>query len=87
MAFGALVALAGCERLQPNTPSPTEVLAQYEAKAHPLGRFVPAGTRQYSNGTEVYMLDTRNGQVCYALITNDGKPDTNVCTDPPAGAL
>ena len=46
-----------------------------------IGRYQAAGKREYSNGTEIYYVDTMKGRVCYALITNDGKPDTNRCTD------
>lgn len=82
-------ALSGCDWRGQNAatkPSIDEQIRQIELQTNPVGRFAPMGTRQYSNGTELYMLDTRNGRVCYALITNDGKPDTNRCTTTPAGA-
>ncbi len=46
-----------------------------------IGRYQNAGKREYSNGSEIYYLDTMKGRVCYAFITNDAKPDTNRCTD------
>lgn len=46
-----------------------------------IGRYQFAGKREYSNGSEIYYLDTMKGRVCYALITNDANPDTNRCTD------
>jgi hypothetical protein len=48
----------------------------------PVGKYQFAGKREYSNGTEVYYLDTTTGDVCYALITNDGKPDSKMCVEP-----
>ena len=46
-----------------------------------IGRYQFAGKREYTNGSEIYYLDSMKGRVCYALITNDGKSDTNRCTD------
>lgn len=52
---------------------------QRDNATHPAGRFVSAGKREYSNGTEIYVLDTTTGMICYSLISNDGKPDSRFC--------
>jgi hypothetical protein len=75
MVVGACVAgLAGCKA--PQAAQDAEARKQSSE-----GRYQFAGKREYSNATEVYYLDTMKGRVCYGLITNDGKPDTNRCTD------
>ena len=51
------------------------------SKHNTNGRYQFAGKREYSNGTEIYYIDTMKGRACYAFITNDEKPDTNRCTD------
>ena len=50
-------------------------------QAQKTSRYQFAGKREYTNASEIYYLDTMKGRACYALITNDGKPDTNRCTD------
>ena len=58
--------LAGCQPLGKPGPDPS-------------GRFQNMGKREYSNGTELYFLDTKKGQICYVLVTNDTTPDREVC--------
>lgn len=67
--------LASCMPPQEKPKSSSELAmetAQREAIAHPIGRFVVAGTRQYSNGTDIYVLDSKTGQVCY-YFSSSGK--------------
>lgn len=71
MAAALVVMLAGCEAsaLQ-QKPDPKLTEAQRNALRNPIGRFALAGKRDYPNGTEVYVLDTQSGQVCYYFVAS-----------------
>lgn len=70
IALGAVGLLAGCGQFQPPAAPQDAALAfaQRALVEHPVSRFVVAGTRQFPNGTEVYVLDGQTGQVCYYFI-------------------
>lgn len=71
------LSVAGCDlRAQGPAPDPAHVAAQTEALRNPTNRYVVAGTRQYPNGTEVYVLDGKSGQVCYYFVATGGDPKT-----------
>lgn len=82
--------LAGCDALKPATPAPDLILteAQRHNAKNPIGRFVVAGTREYPNGTEIYVLDTKSGQVCYYFVASGTgnataqKTDMQSCAGP-----
>lgn len=38
--------------------------------SYPVSRFVVAGSREYSNGKDIYILDTRYGDVCTYFMSN-----------------
>lgn len=64
----SLVVLGGCDQLNRTAIDPQLLAAQRAALEHPINRFVVAGTRQFPNGTEVYVLDGQTGQVCYYFV-------------------
>ena len=73
---------AGCDRIATVSTEPTALEAeQMRALKRPVGRFQLAGTRQYPNGTEVYVLDTQSGQVCYYFVASGTGNDTAQKTD------
>ncbi len=82
--------LAGCDALQPAPPALDPVLAEAQRQnaKNPIGRFVVAGTREYPNGTEIYVLDTKSGQVCYYFVASGTgnataqKTDMQSCAGP-----
>lgn len=53
-------------------PDPAYVAAQRAALENPPTRFVVAGKREYVNGTEIYVLDGKSGQVCYYFVAKGG---------------
>jgi hypothetical protein len=76
MALAACV-LAGCDlRAQGPATDPLYVAAQTEALQDPPNRYVVAGTRLYPNGTEVYVLDGKSGQICYYFVAAGGPEKT-----------
>ena len=82
VAASIVVLSGGCDRILPKERTALEI-EQTESLRKPTGRFQVGGTRHYSNGTEVYVLDTQTGQVCYFFVTNDDKPDTRRCAGDP----
>jgi hypothetical protein len=78
----ASVLVSGCDRIAAASTEPTALEAeQMRALKRPTGRFQLAGTRQYPNGTEVYVLDTQSGQVCYYFVASGTGHDTAQKTD------
>lgn len=76
--LAAAVMSAGCDfdKFAPSKPNAeTEKLQQEELK-NPTGRFVVAGKREFPNGSEIYVLDTKMGQVCYYFVAS-GTGDNN----------
>jgi hypothetical protein len=78
-------AIAGCYQQKPAV-SPYQQSLMDEMATHPIGRFDVAGKREYVNGTEVYVLDTKTGQVCYFFVASghggsatDQKTDMGSC--------
>ncbi|HXI14753.1 MAG TPA: hypothetical protein VNM48_00180 [Chloroflexota bacterium] len=56
--------------------------ARAAAARDPAGRYQIAGKREYSNGTDFYVLDTKTGRVCTAFDPSDGKsPASYICVD------
>lgn len=82
MRVWGYLGVATCAALIGGCSPPQAAASKPDPSRHQsLGRYQFAGKREYGNGTEVYYVDTMKGRVCYALITNDGKPDSNRCTD------
>lgn len=94
LLLGCLL-LTGCGDgpLQQQKPDPVTEAARLDALRHPIGRFVIAGKREYSNGTEVYVLDTKSGQVCYYFVASGRgdnealKADMRACAGEPLDPL
>ena len=63
--------LVGCHRPLPIPPE------------DPIGLYQNAGKREYSNGTKIYYLNTRTGQVCTGWADNDGNALSTACSAPP----
>lgn len=76
-----LVALAGCHQVAPQSAGQALQDAQKEALAKPIGRFQLAGKREYPNGTEIYVLDTQTGQVCYYFVASGTGGEKDLKTD------
>ena len=55
--------------------------AQAVAARSPPDRFQVAGKREYSNGTEIYVLDRQSGQVCYYFVASGRGDDDAQKTD------
>jgi hypothetical protein len=81
LAAGVVFVLTGCDLRAQDKPDPALVRAQADATANPANRFTVAGTRQYKNGTEVYVLDGRSGQVCYYFVASGQGDETAQKTD------
>lgn len=82
MFCGALASLAaGCMPSAAAPSDPDLVRAQKEAIRAPANRFVVAGIRQFPNGTEVYVLDGKSGQVCYYFVASGQGDDKAQKTD------
>ena len=78
IAIGASVSLSGCGGAsllgEPTEAEQKLTVAQAHRENNPTGRFEVAGKREYSNGTEIYVLDTQSGQLCYFFVAS-GKGD------------
>lgn len=68
----AVLMATGCMAPNQQAPqiSPEMNAAQLHAMRNPNSRFQVAGKREYSNGTEIYVLDSQSGQVCYYFIAS-----------------
>lgn len=81
LAVAACGALGGCYQ-QPQGLTGMQQAELHEVATHPIGRFQVAGKREYVNGTEVYVLDTKTGQVCYFFVASGhGGSETDQKTD------
>lgn len=88
LIFVALAILAACDRQSPSNWSEATAeaqadlfKAQTDATRAPADRFQVAGKREYPNGTEIYVLDRRSGQVCYYFVANGGGDEDAQKTD------
>lgn len=79
LALAAL--LAGCSFPQ-TAQRERQAEANIERATNPIGRYQGVGKREYANGSDVYLVDTKTGRVCYGFITNNSEPDTMRCTGP-----
>lgn len=70
----------GCDQLTSRPPSEMSAEQKY-ALANPVSRFLVAGKREFPNGTEIYVLDSRSGQVCYYFVATGAGAETAQKTD------
>lgn len=83
----AALGVVGCDsadRFAGRNPTAQElglIAAQAEALERPIGRYVVAGKREFSNGSEIYILDTKSGQVCYYFVASGQGGDKLQKTD------
>lgn len=78
LLFGmAALGASGCSGKSPWAKDPEVVAAQADlSKAQaenlraPSNRYQVAGKREYGNGTEIYVLDGKTGQVCYYFVAS-----------------
>lgn len=90
LAVTAALLLSGCPIQSESTAQESPQLLRLKIKEmqSPVGRYQLAGLREYPNGSEVYVLDTRSGQVCYYFVANGRgtdaaqKADMKSCAGP-----
>lgn len=89
MLLCLLFACAGCDRLAVRPVESALAQAQRDSLLQPIGRFQLAGKREFPNGSEIYVLDTKTGQVCYYFVASgtggekDQKTDMRGCAGDP----
>lgn len=83
IALAAAFVIGGCDQIQPKETAADAALkvAQTEAAKRPNSRYQVAGKREYGNGTEIYVLDTMSGQVCYYFVASGRGDATSQKTD------